>query len=111
MKFNDPYSVVLTRRVTEKAQTLQELETNSSNPCVRACKSPKVVFVVHPEANKLQIAAAVESIYADKGIKVQKVNTVLTKGKRRRVRGRIGFRPAIKKAIVTLSVGDKIDNE
>lgn len=106
----DPYQVIKYQHVTEKAQVLKELKANESNPSVRRCVQPKYVFIVEPTATKQQIAAALEEIYSDKGIKVVKVNTINVKPKPRRVRGRFGQTSAFKKAIVTLEEKDSLDN-
>ncbi len=108
MKTESPYSILLSKRVTEKAQTLAGLETAESNPCVARCKSPKVVFLVDPRANKQQIAWAVEKIYPD--VKVKGVNTITVPKKQRRVRGRLGYKSGLKKAVVTLSEGDRLES-
>jgi large subunit ribosomal protein L23 len=69
-------------------------------------------FEVHPDANKIQIKAAVQSTFS---VNVKAVNTlnVKPKPKSRMVRrgaGRIhGTRPGWKKAIVTLAPGEHID--
>jgi large subunit ribosomal protein L23 len=72
----------------------------------------KYTFQVHPDANKIQIKAAVESLYDAEKITVVAVN-VLTRRpktkqrgtKRGRVTGKVaGWR----KAIVTLAPGQKI---
>ena len=69
-------------------------------------------FEVDPEANKIQIKAAVESTF---NVKVKAVNTLNVKRKTRpriasRRGGRItGYEPSWKKAIVTLQPGDRID--
>ena len=110
MRKKDPYQVVKTIHVTEKAMTLQELVNNESNPCVRKCENPKFVLLVDKNANKYEIAEALETIYEKNNIKVVSVNTINLKPKKRRVRGRIGFRPGIKKAVVTLEKGDTIEN-
>lgn len=106
---SNPYAVVLHRHVTEKSLVLGQLETAKSNRSVARCQSPKAVFVVHPEANKQEIAQAVEQIYQDKKVKVVKVNVIHVKPKQRRVRGRPGLRPGYKKAIVTFEPGDRIE--
>lgn len=103
-----PYDIVKSRYVTEKSRVLEELKDCTSNPCTLACKSPKYVFLVDKKANKLEIADAVEQIYAEKNIKVKGVNTVTIKPKKKRVRGRIGFKPGFKKAVVTLEKGDEL---
>lgn len=65
-------------------------------------------FVVHPDANKVQIRQAVESVF---GVRVRNVNTLNRKGKRKRNRRRATFgkRPDTKRAIVTLAAGDRIE--
>lgn len=110
MKKRDSYQIIKNRHVTEKAMMLQELKSSESNASVRRCLSPKYVFVVDKKANKQEIAKAVEEIYKDEHISVKSVNTVNLKPKKRRVRGRIGNRPGLKKAIVTLEKGDSLDN-
>ncbi len=106
---NNPYEIIKSRRVTEKSRVLENLQHANSNPSLSRCKSPKVVFNVHPKANKTQIARAVELIYADKQIKVTAVNTVTIGPKPRRVRGFLGKTASLKKAVVTLRPGDGID--
>lgn len=110
MHKKDPYQVVKSIHVTEKAITLQELVNNESNPSVKRCENPKYVFIVDKQANKHEIAEALEQIYKENNIKVVSVNTITLKPKKRRVRGRVGFRPGTKKAIVTLEKGDTIEN-
>jgi large subunit ribosomal protein L23 len=69
----------------------------------------KYPFKVNPEANKIEIAKAIEFLYRDKKIKVLKVNTMRRKGKQRRMRTKLGWTSDWKKAIVTLREGDVID--
>ncbi len=104
-----PYDVLKSRYVTEKARVIEGLHRNTSNVCVRKCDTPKYVFLVDKKANKQEIAEAVEMAYAEKNIKVIKVNTIHMKPKARTVRGRRGMRPALKKAVVTLKAGDLIE--
>jgi large subunit ribosomal protein L23 len=106
-----PYDIVLSRHVTEKSRVLGQLQFNASNPCVKKCSAPKYVFIVDKRANKQEIADAVEEIYSDKKIKVVSVNTINTKPKARRMRGRAGLKPGFKKAIVTLEAGDSIEDK
>jgi large subunit ribosomal protein L23 len=89
----DPYGIILRPLVTEKSLA-QNSERN------------KVSFLVKTEANKQEIRAAVERIFA---VKVFEVNTVNLKGKWKRTRMREGKRPDQKKAVVTLREGDKIE--
>jgi len=65
-------------------------------------------FVVAPDANKIEIRQAIESIF---NVRVTNVNTVNRKGKRKRNRrtGGWGSRPGSKRAIVSLAEGDRIE--
>jgi large subunit ribosomal protein L23 len=65
-----------------------------------------VVFKVARTATKPQIKEAVEKLFE---VKVEAVNTLVRKGKVKRFRGRIGEQSDVKKAIVTLAEGHKID--
>lgn len=69
-------------------------------------KDNKYTFVVDINANKVEIRQAVESIFK---VKVEKVNTMRVKGKIKRVRRVPGKTPDIKKAVVTLRDGDRIE--
>jgi len=104
------YQIIKHQHVTEKSMMLQRLKTADSNPSLKRCESPKYVFIVDRNANKQEIAQAIEQIYKNEGIKVVAVNTINVKAKARRVRGRAGFKSAFKKAIVTLRPGDNLDN-
>ncbi|MGC1878349.1 MAG: 50S ribosomal protein L23 [Rhabdochlamydiaceae bacterium] len=106
-----PYDIVFSKHVTEKSRVLGQLQFNSSNPCVKKCNAPKYVFIVDKRANKQEIAEAIEAIFSDKKIKVVSVNTINTKAKPRRMRGRQGMKPGFKKAIVTLEAGDTIEEK
>ena len=66
----------------------------------------KLAREFHPDANKTQIKIAVEKVFA---VKVTDVNTLNRQGKRKRTKGGFGRRKAIKRAIVTLRDGDRID--
>ncbi|MDI6783872.1 MAG: 50S ribosomal protein L23 [bacterium] len=71
-----------------------------------ADKSNQYTFVVSPTANKIEIKKAVEKQFK---VKVLAVNTIMVKGKWRRVRGKLGKKVDRKKAIVTVKSGDKIE--
>jgi large subunit ribosomal protein L23 len=60
-------------------------------------------FKVAKDANKIEIAKAVEELF---DVKVASVNTMIVKGKEKRMGRYAGFRPDWKKAIVTVE-GDK----
>ena len=111
MQNKNPFDIIKSRYVTEKSRTLELLKSNESNASVRKCKSPKYVFLVNDKANKREIAQAVEEIYAEKNITVTSVNTINAKSKVKRVRGRLGEKSGFKKAIVTLAVGDSIEEQ
>jgi large subunit ribosomal protein L23 len=71
-----------------------------------ASENGAVVFQVANTATKPLIKEAVEALF---GVKVKAVNTVVTKGKTKRFRGRPGVRSDVKKAYVTLEDGMTID--
>ncbi|MDX8431093.1 MAG: 50S ribosomal protein L23 [Candidatus Algichlamydia australiensis] len=108
MSKRDPYQIIKSRYITEKATILEGLEKAESNPSTKRCNQPKVVFHVDVNANKQEIRRAVEEIYREEGVKVTDVNTILLKPKAKRVRGRPGKTIRKKKAIVTLRAGDRI---
>jgi large subunit ribosomal protein L23 len=65
-----------------------------------------VTFVVQPDANKVEIRAAVERIF---NVKVSDVRTASYAGKLKRMGRHQGRRPDWKKAVVQLAPGHKID--
>ena len=65
----------------------------------------KYTFRVAKDANKIEIAKAVEEIFA--GTKVLKVNTLNMKGRKRRMGRHEGYTSDWKKAIVTLTADSK----
>jgi large subunit ribosomal protein L23 len=86
------YDVILAPHITEKTTLLTEQNA--------------VVFKVAPKATKPQIKAAIEALFK---VKVLGVNTLTRKGKIKRFRGIKGKQQDVKKAIVRLAEGDKID--
>ena len=87
------YDVVLAPHITEKSTMLSE--------------SNAVVFKVANTASKPEIKAAVEALF---NVKVTGVNTIVTKGKTKRWKGKPYQRSDVKKAIITLVEGqDPID--
>ena len=90
----NPYSIIETVRITEKATGLSE-------------KHNQYVFKVDLKATKQDIRQAVETIFKKD---VEKVNTLRVTGKKKRERtAAFGKRPNWKKAIVTLKKGQSID--
>ncbi len=65
-----------------------------------------IVFSVDVKANKTQIKQAVEKLF---NVKVEKVNTVNVKPKKRRVGRYAGKTNRVKKAIVKLCEGSSIE--
>jgi len=88
------YRIVRKPRVTEKA--LRMVERHRAYP-----------FDVAPDANKVQIRRAVETIFKVKVIKVRTQNYL---GKLKRTGRWYGRRPAWKKAIVVLAAGHAIED-
>jgi large subunit ribosomal protein L23 len=90
----EAHRIVKTLVVTEKGTGLTE-------------KQNKYLFNVYPDANKVEIKQAVESLF---GVGVTKVNTMCRKGKLKRERSqRYGRTSGCKRALVSLRDGDKID--
>jgi large subunit ribosomal protein L23 len=86
------YEVIRSPVITEKATALSERSQFS--------------FRVAIGATKPEIKVAVETVF---GVTVLGVNTMITKGKTKRFRGRPGQRADVKKAIVQLADGQSID--
>lgn len=66
----------------------------------------KYLFLVDKKANKVQIKRSVEELYK---VKVKDVNTFVSIGKLKKVRYQLGMTPELKKAVVTLRPGQKIE--
>jgi large subunit ribosomal protein L23 len=92
---NEPYDIIDTVRLTEKATLLAEKEN-------------KYVFRVRPHANKTQIKQAIERLFKKTVVAVNTANYI-GKKKRQRTRPGFGHKSDWKKAIVTLKAGDKIE--
>lgn len=89
----NPYDILRRPVVTEKNTHLME--------------RGQYTFQVARQANKIEIAKAVEIAFPE--VKVVAVNTLLMPSKERR-RGRVvGRQPGWKKAVVTLREGDRIE--
>ena len=94
MSTSDPrhYDVILSPIITEKATLASERS--------------QVMFKVARNATKPQIKEAVEKLF---DVKVKSVNTHVRKGKVKAFKGRIGTQSPVKRAIVTLEEGHRID--
>ena len=64
----------------------------------------RYTFKVAKDANKVEIASAVEELF---GVKVAKVNTMNVKGKQKRMGRSVGMTSSYKKAIVKLTEDSK----
>ena len=90
---NAYYDIIKALIRTEKSTNLFEPEA-------------KYLFLVNKAANKIQIKNAVEHIYK---VNVLDVNTIISRGKLKRVRYQLGRTSDTKKAIVTLQAGQRIE--
>jgi large subunit ribosomal protein L23 len=86
------YQIIRSPVITEKATLLSEKN--------------QYVLRVALDATKPQIKAAVEGLF---GVNVVAVNTIVRKGKTKRVKGRPGRRSDVKNAIVRLAKDEAID--
>ncbi|MDR6304046.1 large subunit ribosomal protein L23 [Nitrobacter vulgaris] len=86
------YDVIVAPVITEKATMASEYN--------------KVVFKVARKASKPQIKEAVEKLF---DVKVKSVNTLVRKGKVKVFRGNLGSQSDVKRAVVTLEEGHRID--
>ena len=89
----EPQRIILAPLVTEKGTLLLE-------------KANQVLFRVRPDANKIEVKHAIETLFK---VKVEKVRMNRYLGKLRRVGRNVGRLPQWKKAYVTLKEGDKIE--
>lgn len=86
------WDVIIRPRITEKGTAMGERS--------------KYVFQVRPDANKLEIKAAVEQAFS---VDVVAVNTMNVRGKPRRWGRNLGRTSSWKKAVVTLQEGQTIE--
>jgi large subunit ribosomal protein L23 len=90
---NDARQVVKRALITEKGSILRE-------------KARQYTFEVHPDANKIEIKHAVETIFK---VKVEAVRTQTMHGKVKRLGRSVGRRPDWKRAVVTLAPDQTIE--
>ncbi len=89
----NPNDIILSPVLTEKSSDMSQAHNKYS-------------FKVSRDSNKKEIGSAVQELFK---VKVEKVNTISMRGKKKRVRFREGKTPDWKKAIVTLKEGQKIE--
>ncbi len=87
------HGVLLQPLLTEKVTAMREA-------------SNTVGFLVHPDANRIQIKQAVEALLK---VKVARVNVMNVRGKVKRLGRFSGKRSDWKKAFVTLKEGEKLE--
>ncbi len=88
----NPYDIIVRPLITEKSTKLVETR--------------KYTFEVMQGVNKVEVKKAVEEIFK---VNVIQVNLINVRKKERRVGKYEGFRPAVRKAIVTLAEGQTLD--
>lgn len=86
------YDIVIRPLITEKATKLVD--------------EGKYTFEVMQGVNKIEIKNAIEELFK---VNVVKINVINVRKKERRVGKYEGFRPAVRKAIVTLQKGQTLD--
>ena len=89
----DPHDIIKRPVLTEKAY--------------EGIADKRYVFEVAMDANRTEVKQAVEAVFAEDGVKVDKVNIVRTLGKIKRQGRTAGRTPEIKKAYVTLKKDSK----
>ncbi len=89
----NPHDVILRPVLTEKAYD--------------GIADKRYVFEVAVGANKTEIKLALEEIFKEDGVKVERVNTMRTSGKIKRQGQHQGRTPEIKKAYITLKKDSK----
>ena len=67
----------------------------------------KYSFFVSKDSNSNEIKQAVENVFK---VKVEKINTLIVRGKLKSFKGSVGYVKDRKKAIVTLAEGNTIDS-
>ena len=94
MSTSDPrhYDIILAPVITEKA--------------TMASEHNQVMFTVARTATKPQIKEAVEKLF---DVKVKSVNTLVRQGKVKVFKNKVGQQSDVKRAIVTLEEGHRID--
>jgi len=89
----DPHDIIIRPLISEHTTKISDYHNTYT-------------FKVAKAANKIEIKSAVESLF---NVKVKKVNTLNFKGKKRRMRYKVGLTASWKKAYVTLNEGDRIE--
>jgi large subunit ribosomal protein L23 len=88
-----PYDVIIKPLMTEKSTKSKE-------------KQNSYMFAVNLDSNKPEIKEAIEYVFK---VKVDKVRTMVMKGKPKRYKFKKSYQQNWKKAMVTLKEGSRID--
>ena len=86
-------SIIKSPLMTEKSTNLNQFN--------------KYSFFVSKNSNSFEIKQAIENIFK---VKVEKINTLIIRGKLKSFKGSVGSKKDQKKAIVTLAEGNSIDS-
>ena len=99
---------------------MKKIKMTSSERALSIIKSPimtekstnlnqfnKYSFVVSRKSTSSEIKQAIETVFK---VKVEKINTLVIRGKLKSFKGSIGYKKDYKKAIVTLAEGNTIDS-
>ena len=86
-------SIIFSPIMTEKSTNLNQFN--------------KYSFVVSRKSTSSEIKQAIETVFK---VKVEKINTLVVRGKLKSFKGSIGYKKDYKKAIVTLAEGNTIDS-
>lgn len=95
MNLKHEISIIKRPRITEKATDISMQE-----------KNPGYVFEVWADANKIEIKRAIQERYK---VTPVKINIIKLPAKKVIVRGKKGSKPGVKKAVVYLKTGEKIE--
>tara|TARA_Y100001970_G_C13885606_1_gene676051 strand:- start:97 stop:414 length:318 start_codon:yes stop_codon:yes gene_type:complete len=87
------FSIIQSPIMTEKSTNLNQYNQYS--------------FIVSKNSNSNEIKQAIEKIFK---VKVEKINTLVVRGKLKSFKGDTGYKKDFKKAIVTLAEGNTIDS-
>ena len=89
----DPHQILIRPLLTEKVTGLRE-------------KLNKIGFLVDRSATKIDVKQAAEEVLK---VRIEKVNIIKVKGKKKRLGRHEGKRPDYKKAVISLKQGEKVD--
>jgi len=106
MRTRTPQQIIKRPLLTEKSTRLRETGGAPFTYGEDEEYATKIVFEVAKDANKIEIRHAVESLFS---VGVTNVQTMIQRGKIKRLGRFMGRRPGRKKAIVTLKAGDTIE--